>query len=189
MGIFITSDTHYGHANIIKYSNRPYKSVEEMDAALIANFNSVVGANDTTYLTGDFAFYKNQEHTRAVIKALNGSKVLVLGNHDKYLEPETLAEFSSVHNYLEINVPDADHPRGKQMIVLFHFPMVVWNKSHHSSWSLFGHCHGTLPDNPNSLSIDVGVDCHNYKPISYDQVKAIMVKKTFKPIDGHDRNR
>ncbi len=88
---------------------------------------------------------------------------------------------------LEIKVLDNDLSRGYQDIVMLHYSMRVWNKSHHGSWHLYGHSHGTLPDDPNSLSIDVGVDCHNYQPISYDEIKSIMSKKEFKPVDHHGR--
>jgi len=197
MSVYFTSDPHYGHRNIIKYSRRPFLfdlqkgfddrnlDVDSMDEALIQNHNSVVKPNDTIYFIGDFAFYKDQRKTINVLRRLNGNKILVRGNHDKYLNDQVLDMFSSVHDYLEINVSDKDNPRGSQMIVLLHYSMNVWNKSHHSSWHLFGHSHGSLPDNPNSLSFDVGVDCHGYTPISYEQVKKIMSKKTFKPIDHH----
>lgn len=200
MSIYFTSDTHFGHINIIKYCNRPFLfdyeldkdrlydqqniDVEKMDETLIKNWNAVVTAQDTIYHLGDFAFYKDQKKTRNVIRRLNGNKVLILGNHDKYLEPETLKMFNSVHLYYELNVPDEDV--GKQMIVLCHYAMRVWNKSHHGSWMLFGHSHGTLPDEPNSLSLDVGSDCYGYTPISYDRIKKLMSKKTFQPVDRHN---
>lgn len=196
MKYHFTSDTHWGHSNIIKYSKRPFlfdpsrgpedprnRNVDLMDETLIKNWNYVVAPDDMIYHLGDFAFYKDQRKTRNVLRRLNGNKVLILGNHDEYLEPETLRMFSSVHKMLEIKVPDPDV--GKQKIVLLHYSMNVWNKSHHGSWHLFGHSHGTLQDNPNSLSFDVGTDCHGYTPISYEQVKKIMSKKTFKPIDHH----
>jgi calcineurin-like phosphoesterase family protein len=65
--------------------------------------------------------------------------------------------------------------------------MKVWNKSHHGAWHLYGHSHGSLPDDINSLSFDVGVDSHDYKPISYEEVKRIMKKKIFKPLDHHGK--
>ena len=55
--------------------------------------------------------------------------------------------------------------------------MRVWNKSGHGRWQLFGHSHGNLPDDPKSLSIDVGVDCHGYHPISFEKVRSLMAKK------------
>ena len=151
--------------------------------ALIKNWNSVVRPEDTVYHLGDFAFYKDQRKTINVLRRLNGNKILIRGNHDKYLEQDVLNMFGSVHSYYELKVPDRDV--GKQMIILCHYAMRVWNKSHHGSWMLYGHSHGTLPDDPNSLSFDAGSDCHGYTPISYEQVKKIMSKKTFKPIDHH----
>jgi calcineurin-like phosphoesterase family protein len=183
MSIYFYSDVHYGHQNIIKYSKRPFSNADEMDAALIANHNSVVKPADVVYCIGDFSFHRDQSRTRSIIHALNGTKFLIRGNHDKYLEDKTLSMFAKVDNYMEIYVPDVDI--GKQLIVLFHYSMKVWNKSHHGSWHLFGHSHGSLPDDPNSLSFDVGVDCHGYTPISYNRVKEIMKTKTFKPIDRH----
>lgn len=186
--IFFTSDTHWGHANIIKYCGRPFKSIAEMDDTLIKNWNHVVKPGDTVYHLGDFAFYKDQKQTRNVIRALNGNIVLIRGNHDKYLEPETLQAFGSVHPYYELKVHDKDSSRGKQMIILLHFAMRVWDKSHHGSWHLYGHSHGTLKDknyDNNSLSFDVGTDCHGFTPISYDRVKQIMKTRNFKPIDHH----
>ena len=193
--IYFTSDTHWGHANIIKYSKRPFLfdpsrgfvdrnlDVDRMDEALIKNWNSVVRPEDTVYHLGDFAFYKDQRKTINVLRRLNGNKILIRGNHDKYLEQDVLNMFGAVHSYYELKVPDRDV--GKQMIILCHYAMRVWNKSHHGSWMLYGHSHGTLPDDPNSLSFDAGSDCHGYTPISYEQVKKIMSKKTFKPIDHH----
>ncbi len=196
MSVYFTSDTHFGHSNIIKYCNRPFlidpsrgpddprnRDVDLMDETLIKNWNYVVSPNDTIYHIGDFAFYKDQRQTQNLLRRLNGAKILIRGNHDKYLEPETLRMFHGVHSYYELTVPDKDV--GKQKIILLHYAMRVWDKSHHGSWHLYGHSHGTLPDDPTSLSIDVGTDCHGFTPISYEQVKKIMSKKTFKPIDGH----
>jgi calcineurin-like phosphoesterase family protein len=88
---------------------------------------------------------------------------------------------------MEIQVPDPDAPRGVRDITLLHYALRVWNKSHYSSWHLYGHSHGSLPDDPNSMSFDVGIDCHNYTPISFEQVKAIMARKTYVPVDHHGR--
>ncbi len=59
--------------------------------------------------------------------------------------------------------------------------MREWNASHWGTYHLYGHAHGTLQDDPNSLSFDIGVDCHNFYPLSYDEVKAIMKTKSWKP--------
>jgi calcineurin-like phosphoesterase family protein len=73
------------------------------------------------------------------------------------------------------------------LIVMCHYAMRVWNRSHRGAWMLYGHSHGSLPDDPGALSIDVGVDCHDYTPISHDDIGRIMAKKTWKPIDHHGR--
>lgn len=185
MSIFFTSDIHFGHTNIIKYCNRPFTNVQEMDEKIIQNWNKTVSPYDTTYIVGDFSFHKDQQKTISIINRLNGSKHLIMGNHDKDLKSEVLSKFASVHDYFELNMaPDNDYPRG-HMIVLLHYAMRVWNKSHRGSWHLYGHSHGTLYDDNSSLSIDVGLDCHNYMPISYDDVKKIMSYKKYKPIDRH----
>ena len=63
--------------------------------------------------------------------------------------------------------------------------MNIWDKCHHGSWHLFGHSHGSLKDNPNSLSFDVGCKIWDYKPLEFEEVKRLMSLKTFKPIDHH----
>ena len=179
--IFFTSDQHFCHANIIKYCNRPFSSVEEMNEGLITNWNSVVKQQDTVYIVGDVIFAKDISIAESIFKRLHGSKVLIAGNHDKHMlkQERFRALFQSVHQLLEIKI-------GTQDITLCHYAMRVWNKSHHSAYHLYGHSHGSMPDDPHSLSIDVGVDCHNYTPISFDQVSEIMAKKQYKPVDHHE---
>lgn len=188
--IFFTSDLHIDHKNIIKHSNRPFESVEEMNKALIDNWNRVVGQRDTIYVLGDFSFGRPEEAVMT-LRHLSGTKFLIEGNHDKgcvKFKPFR-DQFAGVRQLHEINVPDVDAHLGQQKIVMCHYAMRVWNKSHYGSWQLYGHSHGSLKDDPNSLSTDVGVDNTNYSPISYDQVKAIMKTKTWKPIDHHDGKR
>lgn len=192
MNTFFWSDPHFGHHNIIKYSKRPFLfdpskgfvndnlDAQTMDRTLIKNHNAVVSPHDKSYCLGDFAFHKDQGKTREIIAQLNGTKVLILGNHDTYLTDRTLGMFSNVYSYLEITVDDKE--LGKHLVALFHYPLRSWNKSHFGSYSLYGHHHGSLKDDPNSLSFDVGVDAHGYTPISFHKVKEIMSKKTFVPI-------
>lgn len=184
--IFFCADPHFGHKNIIKYCNRPFKTVEEMDETIIKNWNSVVTPKDTVWLLGDVSFYRDQAKTMAILNRLNGSVHLICGNHDVDSSGYVLGRFQSVRDLHEIKVQDPTARNGKyQPIVLCHYAMKVWNKSHRGSWQLYGHSHGSLKDDPHALQIDVGVDNHNYTPISYEQVKAIMSKKLYKPIDHH----
>ncbi len=174
--MFFIGDTHFGHANIIKYCKRPFSSAQEMDEMLIKYWNETVEPSDTVYHVGDFAF---DRHPEKYLSRLNGTKHLIKGNHDK--QPNTKQGWASINDYREIRVEG-------QIIILFHYACRVWDKSHKGSWMLYGHSHGTLSDDINSLSIDVGADNHNYRPISFNEVKRIMAKKTFKPIDHHGKS-
>jgi calcineurin-like phosphoesterase family protein len=179
--IFFTADTHFHHANIIKYANRPFANVQEMDETIITNWNSKVKRDDIVYHDGDFVFGPNKIRDAANLRRrLNGRIHLIWGNHDNQ-NPEFASIFDSAQDYLEISV-------NKQRIILMHYAMRIWNKSHHGTWMLYGHSHGTLPDDPNLLSFDIGVDCHNFFPLSFDEVAAIMKKKTWKPIDHHGKH-
>jgi calcineurin-like phosphoesterase family protein len=155
-----------------------------MNKALIENHNSVVGKNDTVFHLGDFCFgdVNLGEEFR---EQLNGNIVLIKGNHDKIQNNQIKHLFNGVYDYLKIKVKDDEAEGGWQKIILCHYAFRVWDGSHRKSWNFFAHSHGTLPDDPNALAIDVGVDCHNYTPISYQQVKNIMAKKNFIPVDHH----
>lgn len=177
--LFFTADHHFGHKNILKYSERPFKSVAEMDDALIKRWNEKVGPNDTVYHLGDVGLNAPQE-LENILNQLNGTIYLIKGNHEK----SALAcrkRFEWVKDYYELRVEDESAPRGQQNIVLFHYGMRVWNASHWGTYHLYGHSHGMLKDDPTMRAFDVGVDCHNYYPISYEEVKGIMGKKTWEP--------
>ena len=190
---FFTSDLHFGHANIIKYANRPFKSVREMDDTLIKNWNAKVTKSDVVWILGDFAFLQ-EEPLIDTASWLDGEKHVVWGNHDKVFRSKKVRDALAKYNFVfhsgleEIYVPDSTVPGGKQHIVLCHYAMRVWNKSHRGSWQLYGHSHGSLPDDPHALSVDVGVDCWNYAPVSYEELKEVMAKKDYQPIDHHGRD-
>ena len=182
--VYFTADWHLSHENIIRYCNRPFSDVTEMNETLIRNWNSVVNPGDTIYHLGDFGFFKTPNEFENVIHQLNGNKVLIYGNHDKQIKTNKKLQklFNSCHSILETKVKLDDE---KFDLVLCHFAMRVWNKSHRGAIHCYGHSHGTLQDDPNSLSMDVGVDCHKYTPISFDEVMVKITKKVFKPIDHH----
>lgn len=183
MSVHFTADTHFGHARIIELCKRPFASVEEMDATLIANWNSRVHPGDLVYHVGDFAF----KNPIPYLDKLHGRIVLILGNHDgKRLKPDIEKRFESVVQYIELKVPLANPPFGTQKITLCHYALRVWNCSHHGAWHLYGHSHGTLPDDPNSLSFDIGVDCWNFYPLSFAEVAAHMATKKYAPVDHHN---
>ena len=181
--IWFTSDHHWGHANIIRFSQRPFADVEEMNEALIENWNRLVEAGDTVYHLGDI-FWMPVPAAKQIRERLNGRLCLVRGNHDKTADSMKEA-FEWIKDYYELKVDDAAAPEGRRRIVLCHYAFRVWNKPHHGAWHLYGHSHCSLPDAPNSLSFDAGVDCHDYAPISYARVTEIMATKQFVPVDHH----
>lgn len=186
MTIWFTSDTHFGHAKVIEYCNRPFRSADEMDEAMIKRWNAKVNPEDTVYHMGDFAFL-DAERIKKLIARLNGKIFLIFGNHDKTIKgsAELRSMFVKCCDYLEIYVSDPTHERGKQFIVLSHYAHLVWNKAHHGAWMIHGHSHGTLKYPIDGQILDAGTDVHNYEPISYREVKAIMSTKTIQKVDHH----
>lgn len=168
MNTFFVSDTHLGHKNIIKYCNRPFYSVEQMDEMLICNWNSVVRPNDIVYHLGDFSFGDPAKY----LYRLNGKIHLVKGNHDHRYKDNVFLENGVVWVKDMYELKTFDVP-----IVLCHYAMRVWARSHYGAWMLYGHSHGKLPDDKTKLSIDVGVDCFDFYPVEYKKVKEIMSKK------------
>jgi calcineurin-like phosphoesterase family protein len=181
MKYFFSSDFHFNHVNILTYSKRPFKNVEEMNETIITNWNSRVSPNDVGFFLGDFVFGGESEVAR-FLSRLNGTINIIFGNHDKSLrnfaKHVVLNKVNYLGDYAEVTI-------NGQFIVLSHYAFRVWNRSHYGSYNLYAHSHGSLPDDPNARAIDVGVDCHNFYPISFEQVAAIMEKKNWKPIDHH----
>lgn len=177
--VFFTADTHYGHTNVIRYGNRPFASSEEMNEAMIDRWNAVVRPGDVVYHLGDFSLTRMPEACTAASR-LRGNKYLVFGNHDKYTRKsgDFLKHWVWARDYAEVDVSGIK-------IVLLHYAMKVWHRSHHGAWQLHGHSHGSLKDDPNALQIDVGVDCWNFAPVAFETLKIRMETKTWRPIDHH----
>lgn len=176
--IWFTSDTHFGHTKILGFCNRPFATVEEMDNALIKNWNDRVGHGDIVYHLGDFALVKDLSLIEKYVRRLNGQIHLIMGNHDQK-RAKGLIGFADVKPYKEITV-------GEQKIVLLHYAMKVWNKSHYGAWQLHGHSHGSLPRDYTMKQLDVGVDVWNYAPISFEEVREEMKKHKFTQVDHHE---
>lgn len=195
--IWFTGDTHFGHANIIRFSKRPFSSIEEHDRQLIENWNSVVDSNDDVYFLGDFS-YRSKHGADYYRNKLKGNIFFIQGNHDKEAMKikNRFAWFKEVC-YTKIN---------DQKVFLSHYAHRVWPSSHHGTWHLYGHSHNSLPDIEEALSIDVGVDAAaarfggksvgtidanlapcDYKPFQFADIETIMSYKKFVPIDHHGR--
>ena len=176
--LFFTSDTHFGHRNIIKYCQRPFSCIEEMDDALIANWNRVVGKDDIIFHLGDFAMGGSAEWSR-LLQKLNGKIYLILGNHDMKTIGAGFSRLEGVAMQMLINVKG-------QRIYLNHYPFLCYGGAYRNTWQLYGHVH-TGPANRGldaprlkmmlPTQYDVGVDNNNYIPVSFEQVKRSIRKQ------------
>lgn len=176
--IFFTSDLHLGHSNIIRYCNRPFEHVADMDNTLIKNWNNKVRPDDQVYVLGDFSF----GHPDKYVGYLHGRIFLVPGNHDKIKRFENWEKAGKVKILPELHRCSLNG----QPMSLCHYAMRVWDRSHFGSWHLFGHSHGSMPQ-PFGKCRDVGVDTtKDYAPISFDEIRDFMAVREIGKVDHHD---
>ena len=178
MTIYFTADTHFKHKKILQYCNRPFATIDDHDEMLVHNWNAIVKPKDKVYIIGDFMFSRNREEIKAVTQRLNGSKFLILGNHDHQDICQDLFEW--VKNYY---VLIAHNIRW----VLFHYPILEWDGWWRTKGSihLYGHIHNrsenkdTPPHiqflNTQNGCFNVGVDVNNFAPVS-----ALTLARRFK---------
>lgn len=179
---YFSSDFHLGHRNIIRFDNRPYENVEEMDNAIMKSCMTTLKPDDNFYYLGDWSL-GNRLHGEthlATLKSSGANLFFIKGNHDKR---ETIKLYEKYGEYLgeqkKIMIDG-------QEIVLNHYCMLIWDKSHHGSWHLYGHSHHGLPVWTDSKKLDVGWNGY-YKLLSFTDVKGMMAGKTWKPIDHHGK--
>lgn len=209
MKTFVTSDTHYGHTNIIKYCNRPFlqpgdlddkrewtsrwisrKRADEQDELLVSNHNSVVSPEDTVYHLGDVLMGRTN-HAIQLLRRLNGNFKFIWGNHDRTMkELSTIIKFyPDLHSRVEFlgDYHVLNHDLGE--FVMFHYPILIWDKMHHGTFCLCGHSHGTCPQsNPNTTTsrlLDVGVDTHDFKPWELSEIERHLSKNSYQSFDHH----
>lgn len=180
--IFFTSDTHFGHTNILTFKNfdgtlvRPeFSSVEEMDEIMIERWNEVVKPNSMVYHLGD-VFFRSKEHGHSVLRRLNGKKHLFLGNHDRHM-PVFLEHFDHVESWKKTKL------YGKKLI-LSHVP------SHEGSvfdgyLNVHGHIHANLTGNA-ELYVNVCVEHTGYRPVNLDEIEELRrAQAKMGKIKGH----
>jgi calcineurin-like phosphoesterase family protein len=159
--LFFTSDTHFFHGNIIKYCNRPYSNVIEMNYAIIDKWNSVVAPSDTVYHLGDFNF-GGKSRTKECLDLLNGNKILIKGNHDFSAEWMQQSGFKEVYNEYTLNTDFGE-------IFLKHHPSpkTQWDSA---EYHFCGHVHEKWKRDGNM--INVGVDVWDYTPRTIEELLA-----------------
>ena len=173
--IFFISDTHFFHDKLSV--ERGFKSTDEMNALIFDNWNRVVKKDDVVYHLGDVGWKTQlkQHETLNLLRQLNGTKILVKGNHDSPAVVN-MPVWKRVNEYKEF----LDH---SLCITLFHFPLASWNRKAYGSYNFHGHMHGTYVPLPRQL--DVGVDANNFTPISLED--ALLKAKDTGVHDGNFR--
>jgi len=177
--IWFTADHHFGHANIIKYTKRPFESVEEMDGEMIRRWNEVVRAGDVVYHLGDFTLGPNIVRYAA---HLNGNIRVIPGGHDK----RWLKRYDGSLPSLEVLDRLVIIKESGYTVTLCHYPLLSWEQSHYGMPHLHGHCHGTIgevgqsgdkqlpPGQKVGRRVDVGVDCWDFYPVSWDTLRGLI---------------
>ena len=157
MATYFTADTHFGHGGALGFYRRPFGSVAEMDAAMVANWRRVVRDGDDVWHLGDFALGKRTDRA-ALLAALPGRKHLVVGNNDP--EPQA-AGWASVREYAELE-------EAGRRLILCHYPFRTWRDIGRGALNLHGHSHGRLKPMPRQY--DVGVDAQGFRPVTLRQL-------------------
>ena len=182
--VFFTSDIHFGHENVIRFDERPFATVEEMDAELIRRWNAKVGKGDLVYVLGDFIWKTRNEDAPSLIKSLNGQIILIKGNHDRFLHnAKAKAALAGVKDYDDICVTLEDGT--KMRCILSHYFMPMYNSHFYQGIHLHGHSHFTdeadfevdFAAKLNAEGIrneiyNVGCMYWNYEPVTLDEIIA-----------------
>lgn len=166
-----SADTHFGHRSIISErfaSRRPFATIEAHDEALVAAWNAAVRPDEIVWHLGDFAYRCSLDYAAGIFARLHGRMHLIRGNHDHGLG-DRLAWHGPVLDVARIQVQDPGMAAPRQ-VWASHYAHRTWPNAHHGHLHLFGHSHGALPPFENSL--DVGVDCWEWRPVTLAQILA-----------------
>lgn len=185
--IYFTSDLHFGHKNILKYcpNFRNFQSIDEMDEYLVYLWNKTVTPDDEIYNLGDFSFYNSVEKIKQILTRLNGKHSLILGNHDNLInENKDLFKnrykndgnllLEEILNYKKLSIKINDI---KENFILFHYPILEWDKKDHGSVLLYGHLHNNLAS-IKGRALNVGYDLHGKILSVYDVIEFVKDVKT-----------
>ena len=171
--IWFTSDTHFGHENVLRFCERPWKTVEAMNKALIDRINACVAPDDILYHLGDFSFRITVEEALALRKQIRCRNIhWVPGNHDKdWTQPSVADTFIVEAPIATLKLADG------QKIVMCHYPIMDWPGLGHGAIHLHWHIHSTPEYNAwnrqlRLLRYDVGVDANAYAPVSLDAIRS-----------------
>lgn len=180
--VFFTGDQHFGHENVIRFDNRPYSSVEEMDEALINKWNNKVAPGDIVYVLGDLIWKTKNGTADDLLKKLNGQKILMKGNHDRFLHnakvKKALAGIKD-HDLITVELKDGT----KKQVFICHYFTPLYPSHFYGGIHLHAHSHITA-EHTEELRIakelnergflneiyNVGCMHWNYEPVTLDEI-------------------
>lgn len=162
MNKWFTSDTHFSHTNIIRYTGRPFQSVNEMDERLIENWNALVEPQDTVFFLGDFGL-GTTEFLTSLCARLHGNKVCIRGNHDSSPAKMHTIGFALVLESAFIKI-------GRHQVELVHIP----SQPAPSHFQLHGHVHEKRPSKLVDRQLNLSVEVWDYKPVSEKTIVALL---------------
>lgn len=163
---WFTSDQHFGHRNIIQYCQRPWNNVDEMNLAIVKNWNNLVSPKDTVYVVGDVFLCSSQRATE-IISQLQGKKILIRGNHDRSIETMKSVGFAEVHSKLYLKLRDG------RTALLSHKPL-PWSQFRDEA-DLLIHGHHHHGDVTNGYRVNACVDLWDYRPFSEDELCSLQL--------------
>lgn len=182
--VYFTSDTHFGHANIMRLCNRPFKTIGEMNDTLVRKWNEVVPEDGLVFHLGDFA-YGPSGLWDDLLSQLNGRIVLILGNHDlQSLGEQYMSRFEAIAAQMTMNI------EGRK-VIMNHYPFLTYSGVYHNGksrvWQLHVHIHsGSMRNNGRDkdriplllpTQYDVGVDNNDFKPVSWAHISSIITSQ------------
>ena len=176
---WVTADNHFGHANIIKYCERPFSDVDEMDDVMVEEWNAVVGHHDIVHHLGDFCL-GNLEMAQSYLSRLNGHITIVDGLHhhdSRWLRGvmKGVGNTYTATGTVMVVKQIAFLKHGDVHVVVSHNPFAQWDRKHHGAIHLHAHSHGNYQGEGRIL--DVGVDCHDFRPILLDTAIQLALAK------------
>lgn len=136
---FYIADWHYGHTSALSFDNRPFKTIGEMNDALVERWNEVVSPGDCVYVLGDMFWCKSSDAV-PVLKSLHGEKFLIKGNHDRSNDSSFCKQFVKIDEYMEVS-------DGERKIVLCHYPIPCFKNHFYGWYHLHGHVHNSFEHN------------------------------------------
>ena len=162
MRTFFTADTHFGHANIIRLTSRPFPDVETMDAEMVARWNAAVGRDDVVWHLGDFAVRAEPSRAQSLFASLHGRKRLIVGNHDD--EHTLRLGWDELHRET-VRMTEDGH-----RLLLGHYPLLEWDGFWRGVIHLHGHTHNSIPSTQRRA--DLAVEAWDYRPVQIAEVVA-----------------